>query len=147
MSTYTPRTTLLLQHLQTRLQTLTVAGGYRTNVGNNVSLEREQAQDADAPLASVRMLSFEYSDGQIQPERTCQVQIEVAVPCTVANAETEVAKAIEDVFELFRVPTSVALTTGVEAYIATAESAALERPEGAIAVLAQIGLVAVISEP
>ena len=147
MGTYVPPTTLLVNYLATQLAALTVAGGYRTNIGLQVSTERQQVLDTDAASCNVQITGWESNSGTIAVERLCDVQVEVTVPATVDDAEAQARLAVEDVFERFRLPMqSVTLATGVSALIRAVDSATIERPEGGNAISARITLNAELTE-
>lgn len=145
MGTYTPPTTLLVQHVATQLATITTPG-WRTNIGANVATERVQALDDDAPFCTVLLAGWE-ATSPFQVERVCELRIEVAVPATDANAEAQARLAVEDVFERFRLPgAEVSLGGGAFALLRPVESAEIVRPEGAKAVIATLTLRAELRE-
>lgn len=147
MGTYTPPTTLLVQYLATQLAALTVAGGYRTNIGLQVSTERQQVLDTDAASCNVQVTGWESNSDTIAVERLCDVQVEITVPATVDDAEAQARLAVEDVFERFRLPgQSVPLATGVSALIRPVDSATIERAEAGNAISARLTLNVELTE-
>jgi len=146
MGTYAPPTTLLLAHVATRLGTLTTPL-WRTNIGLNVSTEREQVLDTEAPLCNVRLIGWESDPDGSMVNRSCELAIEAVIPATAQNAEAQAQLAAEDVFELFRLPgAGVNLGTGIEGVLRPVDSATIERPDGAAAAVVRFTLRAMIYE-
>jgi hypothetical protein len=146
MGTYTPNTTLLVAHVAAQLATI-VTPTWRTNIGANVSSEGQQVLDDTAPLCSVRLTGWESSGEGTAVLRVCDLEVEAVVPGTDANAEAQALLVAEDLFERFRLPgAGVTLAAGVEAVIRPVDSARIERPEGAAAVIARLSLRADLYE-
>ena len=145
MGTYTPPTTLLVQHVATQLATITTPA-WRTNIGANVGTERQQELDDSAPFCSVRLVGWESVNDGTAIRRDCELAIEAVVPATDANAEAQARLAAEDIFERFRNGGGVTLAAGTECVLRPIESAAIERPESAAAVIARLTLRAEVYE-
>jgi hypothetical protein len=147
MSTYTPPTTLLVAYVATQLAALTIAGGYRTDIGLAVTTEREQVLDTAGASCNLTVSSWEATEGTVAIERLVDLQIEVSIPATVSNAEAQAQLAIEDVFERFRVPgASVTLAGNVFALLQPVSAAEINRPEGAASVVGTLTLRAQLIE-
>lgn len=146
MGTYTPNTSLLVQHVAGRLATI-LTPAWRTNIGANVTTEREQEIATAAPFCNVRLASWEADEEGTAVVRRCELVIEATVPATDQDAEAQARLAAEDVFELFRFPAAGAsLAAGVQAVLRPVDSAVLDRPEGAPAVIARLTLRADLYE-
>lgn len=131
MATGTPATTLLVEYIAAQLALLQPPS-YRTSIGANVSTERQQALDTDAPFVSVRLVGWESDEETIAAARTCELRIEACIPATDDNAEDQSRDAAEDLYELFRVPgASVTLSANAYALIRAVSTAEIDRPDGA----------------
>lgn len=131
MGTATPATTLLVEHIATQLALLQPPA-YRTSIGANVSTERQQALDTDAPFVSVRLVGWEVGEDPVPTMRNCELRIEACIAATDDNAEDQARDAAEDLYELFRVPgASVTLSANAYALIRAVSTAEIDRPDGA----------------
>jgi hypothetical protein len=140
MATGTPATTLLVEYIATQLALLQPPA-YRTSIGANVSTERPQALDSDAPFVSVRLVGWESGEDPVPVMRSCELRVEACVPATDDNAEDQARDAAEDLYELFRVPgASVTLSANAYALIRAVSSADIDRPDGGASVIAGITL-------
>lgn len=140
MATGTPATTLLVEYIATQLALL-VPPAYRTSIGSNVTTERTQAVDTDAPFCSVRLVGWEIDEDIIATSRICELRVEACIAGTDDNAEDQARDALEDLYELFRVPgSSVTLSGSSYALIRAVTAAEIERPDGAAAVVAAVTL-------
>ena len=105
MSTDTPITWQVVLFLQQRLQAITTAGGYRTDIGTNVFLEKKQFQENDPPFIVVTLVKTQRTGGSnISPlQRTATFQIEAAVPNGVnnTNANQTAHLILADIEEIF----------------------------------------------
>lgn len=148
MPNTTPVTWQVVDAVRTQLTTLTTANGYRTNIGNSVSMERAQAVESDAPFAAVLMPNWDFSDAALANSmRRCTVLVQVTVPATYTSAQEEAHKAAEDVFEVFPIHERVALSGGSECQVVPSSVEILDRPDGIEATVAQITLVVTTFEP
>lgn len=142
MSTSTPLSWLLLQALQADLQQINGAPNWRSSIGTLVSLECEQAEVADLPMASLRVTGW--SDGNIgtigAPARAIDVALEIAVDATVVNAQQEILKAAEDVHELYRLTKTITLSANAQALVTATAATVLDQPDGMPAVICSIRL-------
>jgi hypothetical protein len=148
MSTSTPATTLLVNHIVAQVQTISQPT-YRTDIGLNASSERPQVTDDAAPLVSVRLTGWEVTGEGLQIERDCSVLIEASVPATDETSEDGARLAAEDLWELFRRPAreiQLQADPFIGALISVAESATIERPDGARAITVSLTLSAVLRE-
>lgn len=148
MPSTTPVTWQVLDAIRTQITTLTTGNGYRTNIGNSVSLERAQAVESDAPFAAVLMPNWDFSDVALGNNmRRCTVIVQITVPATYANAQQEAHKAAEDVFEVFPITERIALASGYECQVTPSAVEILDRPDGIEATVAQVTLDATTFEP
>ena len=145
MGTYTPNTSLLVTHVAGLLAAI-VTPGWRTNIGANVSTEREQVLDDAAPFCAVRLVGWESTAEGTAVRRDCELLIEAAVAAGAEDAEAQGRLVAEDLFERFRSGNTATLAAGVETVIRPVESAAIERPDGAAAVVVRVTLRAELYE-
>lgn len=143
----------LLQQIADQVGTVTVAGGYRTDIGATVSLEptAQHAEDPDVtppPRTVIAVASgIELRSQSAQRrQRIFDVAVEVVIGAD-QDAMQQAHAALEDLVELFG--------SGARTYRQSATSSAvvqpgraelLTRPEGIAAVAAQLWLRVQLSE-
>lgn len=125
----------ILGTLEARLQGISVAGGYRTDIGADVRLEKAQfvAGDADRiHLYAGNALRPE--DARAKGERSFDVIVEVYVSTSHDDAQARVIAAAEDVEDILDayLPQPAALPLSFE------ECVYLDGPDGVEALVAQI---------
>jgi hypothetical protein len=145
MGTYTPHTTGLVGHVATLLGAIQTPA-WRTNIGTNVSTEREQALDTEAPFCAVMLVGWESTAEGTAVRRDCELLVEATIAAGAADAEAQARLVAEDIFERFRSGSTTTLASGVEAVIRPSDSAAIERPDGAAAITVRLTLRAEIYE-
>ena len=127
------RTLLILQALQQRLRTVTVANGYRTNAGADVRLE-ESREGADAPritlYAGQRVLP---QDARSRGEREFTLVVEARIPASLGDAQAMAMNIDEDIEQALDayLPQPHALQLEFQ------ESLTLDRPDGLAEVVVQ----------
>lgn len=121
----TARNWAIKQALQVRLQQITVAGGYRTDAGADVRLERSQLE-TQAPRITI------FSGGTVGKGRAQRNQreftliVEAVVPVDIDDAAfltDAIAEDIEDALDMY-----VAMPAALP--LAFEESLFLDRPDG-----------------
>jgi hypothetical protein len=128
----TPRSWAILQALQTRLQTITVAGGYRTDAGADVRLEPSQLG------AGARITLYSGGTAATDPanraEREFTLVAEAVVPTDLDDAHALVVAIAEDIEQALDAyaPMPNALPLRFQ------ESLILDRPEGMPAMAVQL---------
>lgn len=130
----TPRTWQILAALQTRLQAIYIAGGYRTDAGNDVRLE-PSSETLSAPRITIYTASTVRPDDARAPgEREFTLVVEAAVPVAVDNAHRKIVDMAEDIEQavdgVVLMPDALPLRF--------AESLFLDRPDGMPAMAAQL---------
>lgn len=130
----TPRSWAILEALQVRLQTISVASGYRTEAGADVRIEPSK-EALTAPRVTL------YSGGTIRPddantagEREFTLVVEATVPVDLDDAHALVVAIAEDIEQALDayLPQPLALPLRFQ------ESLFLDRPEGIAAMAAQL---------
>lgn len=118
-----------------RLRTISVANGYRTDVGADVRTEPSRFEPEDGPRITL------YTGGVVRPddarsrgEREFGFVVEALMPVALANAQELVTAAAEDIEDalLDPLPLPEALPLTFE------ESLFLERPDGVPCMAAQL---------
>lgn len=138
----------LLSAVQTRLATIRIANGYRTDIGASITLERITALAKDGvPRIGLGIeqlrVDRRFSD---QRTRDYQVSVEAMLPADMSNAEAVALDAIEDVLDLFPDATRLALTGGLVADVQVDSARVLVRPQGLPVTAAQILITASLQE-
>lgn len=128
-----PRTWQILEAALARLQTITVAGGYRTNAGADVRLE-PSADALSAPRLTLYSVSTVHPEGRPPNEREFTMVIEALVPAAFDAAHAQVVKIAEDIEQaldrLVLMPNALPLQFQ--------ESLFLDRPDGMPVMAAQL---------
>lgn len=132
------RLLLIAQVLQTRLQTITVANGYHTDMGLKVLTERTQSQIPTEPRCTVAVVSKVRSESGSRGgsnEMDVGGVIEFEVPSSYADAMATVYRADADIERAFQdyLQMPNALPVVLE------ETVFLDKPDGLPVVAAQIG--------
>ena len=125
----------ILTTLQTRLQGITVAGGYRTNVGADVRLEEAQFLAGDPDRVNLYAgNTVRPDDARSKGERAFNVIVEVYVSTSHDDAQARVVAAAEDIEDILDayLPQPAALPLSFE------ECIYLDGPAGVEALVAQI---------
>jgi len=116
----------ILQNLQARLQTISIANGYRTEIGRDVQLERPRTPPV-APMITLYAGGRVYpQDAQSRKEREFTLVVEIRVPVTVESPNEMAVAADADVEQALDeyLPQPLALPLVFE------ESLVLEQPDG-----------------
>lgn len=131
----TPRPWAILQATQARLQTISIDGGYRTDIGADVRLEGAQflAGDADRIILYAGN-TVRPDDARARGERGFDLIAEIYVSTTHADAQARAVAAAEDVEDVLEefLPQPAALPLSFE------ECVFLDGPDGVAAWVAQI---------
>lgn len=129
----TPRTWAILQALQARLQTIAVAGGYRTDAGLDVRLERTEADVALPYLVIYSGANVRPDDARTKGEREFTLIVEAHVPTSLFTAHQRVVDITEDIEDALTdyVPMPAALPLSFE------ESMFLDSPAGIAEMVSQ----------
>lgn len=100
----TPRPWQIMEALQARLRQITVVGGYRTDAGADVRLERSE-QTVDAEYITIYSASkVRPDDTRVATEREFTVIVEAVIPAGLFDAHrrvTDVTEDIEDALHAF----------------------------------------------
>lgn len=98
MSTSDTITWQVREAFQTALSEISVANGYRTDIGLNVHLEPEDVAEDDASIL-ISMTDIQAnSDLSIsRRQRTASIDIEAAVPSDWSNASKTIDAALDDI--------------------------------------------------
>lgn len=142
MGNATPITWQLIDALKQRLQGITVANGYRTDIGTDVTTERVQWGDGAAHLA-IFTLGIKKGDGDnaTRRVRTLTLSIEPSVPTTVqadgsTDAQQRMHQIIADVEDALVAPDAVTVPGALK--VRVAEVQVVDEPEGILAIVAAI---------
>ena len=132
----TPRSWAILKALQARLQTISVAGGYRTNAGADVRLEPSQLESAPR-ITLYTAATTRPDDARAPGEREFTLIVEAQVPCDLDDAHAQVVAIAEDIEQALDtyLPMPGALPLQFQ------ESLYLDRPDGVAAMAAQLMFV------
>lgn len=130
----TPRTWTILQALQLRLQGISVAGGYRTDAGDDVRLEPSDVVGAAPSITLYSGATTRPDDARAQGEREFTLIVEAQVPVALGNAHAVAVALAEDVEQALDgyVPMPEAMPLRFQ------ESLFLDRPDGVAAMVVQI---------
>lgn len=123
----------IMQALQARLQEISIAGGYRTDAGDDVRLEPNAL--ADAPRLTIYSAStLRPDDARTPGEREFTVIVEALVPVSFNDAHAQVVAIAEDVEQALDayLPQPNALPLRFQ------ESMYLDQPDGMPAMAAQL---------
>lgn len=93
----TPRGWAILQTLQARLQTVTVANGYRTDLGMDVRLERNQQTPIEPYVVIYSGAKVRPDDARTKGEREFTMIVEAHVPTALTDAHRKVVDITEDI--------------------------------------------------
>jgi hypothetical protein len=144
---------ILLEQLAEQAEAITVAGGYRTDIGNRVSLEPEalHAEDPDStpPPRLLIGLASTVSLGERstqQRRRSFDVAVEVAVWADAGDAQAQAHAALEDLLDVFGQQRQYLQSATASAQLRPARAEVLTRPEGLPVVAAVLTLTAVLDE-
>lgn len=116
----------ILQNLQARLQEISIANGYRTDIGTDVALERSRTPLV-APMITLYAGGRVYpQDAQTRREREFTLVVEIRVPVSLVAPNEMAAAADADVEQALDeyLPQPLALPLVFE------ESLTLEQPDG-----------------
>lgn len=138
----------LLSAVQTRLATIRIANGYRTDIGASITLERITALAKDGvPRIGLGIeqlrVDRRFSD---QRTRDYQVSVEAMLPADMSNAEAIALDALEDIVDLFPDVTRLTLPDDVVADVQLDIGRVLVRPQGLPVTAAQVTLTASVQE-
>lgn len=131
-------TTAIVEALAQALRTITVANGYRTDLGLNVLTERTQTGVPAAPTCTVSIINKVRSgDGKSRPDngRGLQGIIEYMLPSSFANATANAYAADDDIDRLL---TDVYTQMPGALPVQYEETIFLDKPEGMPVVAAEI---------
>lgn len=128
----TPRTWAIMLALQARLQQITVAGGYRTDAGADVRLEKSQL--AAAPRLTIFGGGTAHPDNTLRNEREFTVIVEAQVPAELDNAQEQIIAIAEDVEQALDAFVAMPNALPLEFH----ESLVLDQPEGLSAMVVQM---------
>ena len=137
-----PRSWTILQAVQTRLATIRIAAGYRTEIGARVALEPAQYPAGDAVALTLHSTGLKagQSDTAARPVRELDFTAEASVPVTLADAHHQAHQIVADVQDALRSPLTLA---GLQALpLRWGDVAFLDRPEGLPVIAVQINLTA-----
>jgi hypothetical protein len=129
-----PRSWQILIALQTQLQTIAIAGGYRTNAGADVRLEPSQFDSTDAPRITLYSIGMAHDgDPNNRGQRVFTLVIEAVVSAALESPHATIVALSEDIEQSLHgfVPMPGALPLLFE------ESLILDRPDGLDAMVVQ----------
>lgn len=129
----TARVWQVLEATQARLQTITVANGYRTDAGADVRLE-PSALDAGTRITLYTASTVRPDDARAPGEREVTIIVEAQVPVDLDDAHQLVVAIAEDIEQALDtyLPQPAALP------LRFLESLFLDRPDGVAAMAAQL---------
>lgn len=130
----TPRPWAIIQALQARLATITLANGYRTDAGADVRTERSEGVPAAPYLALCSGSKVRPDDSRTKGERELMVFVEAHVPVTLTDAHERVVAIAEDVEDAL----DDYLQQPMALPLAFQESIYLDTPEGLPVQVAQM---------
>lgn len=135
------RTWAIILALQAQLQTITVANGYLTDVGQNVWTTDAQRPSADALGLMIYSESIVGVQGQRpgKPARAFGLLVEAAIGTDLDDAQQQIHNIIEDVDACFSAyAKQQAATPHMQATpMSVSDIAILDRPEGAAVIAMQ----------
>ena len=131
-----PRPWAILEALQVRLQTIAVAGGYRTDAGADVRLEPSQLESTPR-ITLYSAATSKPDDARAAGEREFTLIVEAQVPADLEDAHAQVVAIAEDIEQALDtyLPMPGALP------LQFLESLYLDRPDGVAAMAAQLMFV------
>ena len=137
----------LCQHIADKLAVISVANGYRTDIGQDVVLEALQTDEDDAPRTAVIVRRWSRRELALgQHERLVEAVVLVSIGANYANAQGIAGNAVEDVLQALPNPVDVQLHAGVRATYEASDGEILRRPEGMAVIAAAIVINAKITE-
>ncbi|MBN8261176.1 MAG: hypothetical protein J0L59_02505 [Xanthomonadales bacterium] len=128
----------ILEALAAALRTITVANGYRTDLGLNVRTERSETGLPAAPRCTVAVTGkVKAPNGQQRPSKGRGIRgvIEFEVPASYADAAAQVLAADEDIDRLL---TDVYTQMPDALPVEYDETIFLDRPEGFPVIAAEV---------
>ena len=134
MANTTPKPWLLVQAVQARLQGISVANGYRTDLGAHVAVEAQQYEDTDQHLTIYTVgISPGKNNQRDRRVRELQLSLEMSVPVVigidgVANDHATVHQAIADVEDALFDAGRITVVGALEAYVG--DISVIDRPNG-----------------
>lgn len=144
-----PLTWLVLQHLNAMIQQITVANGYRTDIGANLVVnDRSQIPEEQAPFTLIVGTDTQFDDaraGNRTQGSDMDIVIEVSLPYGTENAELIAHRARADI-----IAASAGFLRGAPAGFnrLTLASARIGTPDdGSAIVITQVTARAGLSEP
>lgn len=130
-----PRTWAILLALQTRLQTIKIADGYRTDAGADVRLEESAFEPSAAPRITLYTGStVRPNDARVRGEREFTLVVEAAVSTEMETPQQQVIAMAEDIEEAL----DGFLQQPAALQLAFDECVFLQRPDGVPAMVAQL---------
>jgi hypothetical protein len=131
----TARSWEILEAVRARMALISVAGGYRTDAGADVSLEpRQNVVDGTARITLYSGTTVRPDDARSKGEREFVFVAEAEVPAALDNAHAQVVAIAEDIEqnldEWLPLPSALPLQFRETLY--------LDKPEGLPAMVAQI---------
>lgn len=142
MANTTPRAWQLVLAVQARLQGITQANGYRTDIGTDVSVEHVQWADAGEHIA-IYTTQITDGDGNVAPRRvrTLELSIEPSVPTTVdsdgtTNAHQRMHQIIADIEDALAAPDAVSVSNALD--VRVSEVHIVDEPNGFPVVAASV---------
>lgn len=142
MANTTPLMWQLILALQTRLQTITTANAYRTDIGGSVYVENQQFDDALEHVV-IYTTHIGDGDGNAGPRRVRQLElsIEPSVPTTVAsdgstNAHQRMHEIIADIEDALSAPGAVTVSGALN--VKVNEATIVDEPNGLPVIAASV---------
>lgn len=115
-----PRAWQLIAAVQARLQGITVAAGYRTDIGTDVAVEFKQRDDAGEHIDIFTTdIKKGPGDNSTRRVRTLQLSIEPSVPITIgsdgsSNAHQRMHQIIGDIEDALVAPDAVSINGALD---------------------------------
>lgn len=137
-----PRSWDILQAAQTRLATIRIAAGYRTDIGARVVLEPAQYNAGDPVVLTLHSTAIKAGagDSAARPVRDLEFTAEATVPVTLADAHHHAHQIVADVQDALRDPLALAGHRALPVH--WSDVTFLDRPEGLAVIAVQIALSA-----
>lgn len=131
----TAKVTLIREALAARLQIISVANGFRTDIGTDVRTEPSKWEIDDGTRITIFSAARNLpADARSRTERELQIIVEIVVPVTQGNelAMCDAAEAdVEDaIYDFLQMPMALPLQV--------TESITLDRPDGLAAMVIQM---------
>ncbi len=131
----TAKVTLIREALAARLQIISVANGFRTDIGTDVRTEPSKWEIDDGTRITIFSAARNLpADARSRTERELQIIVEIVVPVTQGNelAMCDAAEAdVEDaIYDFLQMPMALPLQV--------TESITLDRPDGLAAIVIQM---------